>query len=220
MKSKRGGLLNKSEKIAVGIIAIFHLSGFLLLSFAKGRLWEISMDFVPINLIFTTLIVLKFQRDYSADFWKFVILSSLIGFVVEIVGVNTGWIFGYYKYGEVLGPGVLNTPLLIGINWFLISYCIISALEFLALPGWLKYMISVISMTGFDYIMEPGATFLGFWTWKGGLIPLRNYIGWTMVASLIMTLPYLSSFKKKNRVAAITFIIQTIFFALLKQTLT
>ena len=49
-------------------------------------------------------------------------LIFLLGFVVEVVGVQTGLIFGSYSYGATLGVKLFDTPLLIGLNWIFVSY--------------------------------------------------------------------------------------------------
>ena len=55
---------------------------------------------------------------------------------------------------------------------------------------------------------------LGFWNWEGGNIPLQNYIGWAILSFLIFLQPFLSSFQRRNRVAAVAFLIQALFFLL------
>ena len=52
---------------------------------------------------------------------RFFIFAFSIGFLVEVIGVNYGIIFGNYTYGKVLGFKVLNVPLMIGVNWFFLS---------------------------------------------------------------------------------------------------
>ena len=41
--------------------------------------------------------------------------------LAEILVVSYGIIFGNYKYGEILGYKVLGVPLIIGINWCILS---------------------------------------------------------------------------------------------------
>ena len=46
-----------------------------------------------------------------------------VGVSVEIMGINTGILFGDYTYGDVLGFKLRDVPVLIGVNWFIIIYC-------------------------------------------------------------------------------------------------
>jgi uncharacterized membrane protein len=214
MKKKRNGLLSPPEKIALAVIGIFHLAGLVLLSFSSGFIYSISLDFVPINLILTTLLLVKFQKEYSSRFWVFFIFSFLAGYLAEVIGVNTGLIFGHYSYGEVLGPGLFGTPFLIGLNWFMLAYSAICLCDFLPAPSWIRFFTAVTIMVGLDYLIEPVAMRLGFWNWELGTVPLQNYLGWTAVAAIILGQAFLFQFARKNRVAALTFLIQVLFFLL------
>ncbi|MBK7882949.1 MAG: carotenoid biosynthesis protein [Chitinophagaceae bacterium] len=53
-------------------------------------------------------------------FYSFLLICVCIGIAVEIIGVKTGFLFGNYSYGIVLGPKIQSVPILIGINWFII----------------------------------------------------------------------------------------------------
>ena len=46
----------------------------------------------------------------------------LAGFVVEMIGTNSGLIFGGYTYGPTLGLKVGETPVLMGLNWIMMIY--------------------------------------------------------------------------------------------------
>ena len=50
-----------------------------------------------------------------------VIIGFLTGMITEILGVQLGWIFGDYQYGEALGYKLFGVPLLIGVNWTLLT---------------------------------------------------------------------------------------------------
>ena len=41
--------------------------------------------------------------------------------VSEIIGVNSGLLFGSYYYGENLGISVFGVPLVIGLNWVVLT---------------------------------------------------------------------------------------------------
>ena len=43
-----------------------------------------------------------------------------LGFGVEVIGVETGLLFGDYEYGSGLGPKVLKVPMLMGVLWWIL----------------------------------------------------------------------------------------------------
>lgn len=70
-------------------------------------------------------------------------------------------------------------------------------------------------MTGLDFLVEPVAMKLGFWSWENGIIPLRNYVMWFATSILIHGLIYLFRPKINAKISFVIFIAQVIFFGLL-----
>jgi len=64
------------------------------------------------------------------DFYISLIAVSIIGFLIEVIGVKTGYIFGRYYYGQSLGYHLLSVPLLIGLNWGVLLYSTIQLSNF------------------------------------------------------------------------------------------
>jgi putative membrane protein len=75
-------------------------------------------------------------------------------------------------------------------------------------------------MTGLDFLVEPVAMKLGFWSWEDGIIPLQNYIMWFVTSILIHGLIYLFRIKINAKISFVIFIAQLIFFGFLNIILT
>jgi putative membrane protein len=86
--------------------------------------------------------------------------------------------------------------------------------------GWFKdpAIVSVVAaamMTGFDFLLEPVAMRFDFWSWKGNVIPLQNYIAW-FIASLLIHYAYLKTVRiSPNPMAGRLLFLQAVFFAVL-----
>ncbi len=210
--STRHARFSVEEKISIGIILLFHLVGLILLNFTKGVLYFFALDLVPLNLIFTVLLMLKSQTEWNKDLIIYTLGAFLIGFFIEVAGVNSGLIFGKYTYGEVLGIKVFNTPILIGLNWFLITYSAGCLVERLKTGRFLKALFTTVLLVVFDYFLEPVAIKHDFWSWHNGNIPDQNYIGWFGSSLLICLLFQFTDWPKGNKVASMVFIIQFVFF--------
>ena len=160
-------------------------------------------------------------------------ITVSIGFIVEVIGVNTALLFGEYTYGNLLGIQVKNVPLIIGVNWFIVMYCcgittytlFKKALSKLAIetktPTQSLKAISVIidgaTIAVFlDWIMEPVAIKLGYWHWKKDVIPFYNYLCWFVVSVFLLTIFHFCSFNKQNKFAIHLLLIQAMFFLLLR----
>ncbi|HSJ67948.1 MAG TPA: carotenoid biosynthesis protein [Anditalea sp.] len=195
------------------IIAIFYLVG--IIGMAVPAVRPYFQMLTPFHLLLSTVILLLFHKEWSTDFYIFSSLAFLIGFGAEVVGVQTGLIFGDYTYGTVLGPKVLGVPLMIGVNWFLLVYITGSLFNNYITNDIIAALMAALLMVLLDFLIEPVAIALDFWTWHSDDIPLENYIGWLGVAFLIQLIYRKMSFNKENSVAIFLLICLGIFFGIL-----
>ena len=194
-------------------IGIFYLVGIIGIAVSPYSSFFVGLSFFHLLLSFG--ILLLGRKKYSAPFWLFILMSFLIGMVVEWIGVNTGLLFGSYAYGTVLGPKFLGVPLIIGINWAMLSIVSAALLATLRLHFWLEVFASALLMVFLDFLMEPVAMKLGYWSWKGGLIPTYNYVCWLFTAFVIHILYRKWKLNEANNVAVALFIYMTLFFTIL-----
>lgn len=226
-------MLNRFTKfdIATAIAVLFHTIGLVgLLYFDK----DFFLAATPINLLLSFALLIWTQTGKNAYFFLFLLICFAVGIVVEIIGINTGLLFGDYTYGKVLGPKLQNVPVLIGVNWFIIIYCsgigihtlLMKAINRIAadtgkMPMALKALSVIIDgatlAVFFDWLMEPVAVKLGYWVWNGdGSIPIFNYICWFVVSLLLLTVFHFAKFNKQNKFAVNLLLIQLMFFLLLR----
>ena len=193
------------------VLGIFHAIGiFGLLTPYRNTL----LSFTPFHLLLCFLLLVLALKKYDAGFFAFLFFSFLVGFAAEWVGVHTGYLFGSYSYGSVLGFKLDHIPLIIGVNWFILSYCVGNLLMRLKQNVWLTIILGALVLTGFDYLMEPVAIRFGFWAWTGGAIPWTNYLGWFMV-SLLLQWANFNWNKANNPLAAWLLVYQLLYFGIL-----
>ena len=144
----------------------------------------------------------------------FVIIFS-IGFWVEVIGVKTGALFGVYEYGETLGFKLFEVPLLIGVNWFLLA---VSSFEIVSYIVKNKYVIIALSaslMVLLDFLIEPVAIQLDFWSWQNGIIPVQNYLMWWIVSVVMQFIIYSKKMVFNTSICVAIFLSQILFFTIL-----
>jgi len=202
-----------NAKIFKFIIAIFYLVGIIGMAVPSVRPYFQMLT--PFHLILSTVILLLFHRDWSIQFYIFSVLAFIIGFGAEVVGVQTGLIFGDYTYGTVLGPKILGVPLMIGVNWFLLVYITGVLVQKYLENDILAAILAALLMVFLDFLIEPVAIALDFWTWKSDDIPLSNYLGWFAVAFLIQMIYRKMHFSKENPIAVFLLICLIVFFGIL-----
>ncbi len=109
------------RNIALFIALLFHVSGLIGILFTTHKDWFIQNT--PVNLLLMAALIIITHSKKDKNFYLFFIMVVVIAFSAEAFGVNTGWFFGRYTYGNILGIRLFNVPLIIGINWFIIIYC-------------------------------------------------------------------------------------------------
>jgi putative membrane protein len=115
----------------------------------------------------------------------FAALCLGIGNLFENLGILTGFPFGSYSFTEVMGPRILNVPVLLGLAYLGMGYLSWTLARLILKDGrvfTLPLLASCI-MVAWDLSMEPvWATLVHGWIWwKGGPyfgVPVSNFLGW------------------------------------------
>jgi hypothetical protein len=205
--------LKQKQSIFKLVLSIVYLVGIGGMAIPSVR--PLFQALTPVHLLFSLGILLLFHEDWSKRFFAFAFSAFAIGFLSEVSGVHTGFPFGNYLYGPVLGIKLWEVPLMIGVNWFLLIYTSGYLMNRFFANKILASFMGALTMTAVDYLIEPVAVALDFWNWDGGIIPLSNYLGWIAVSFLIQLIYHFTFFKKENPIAAYLFIQMVIFFAIL-----
>ena len=221
--------LKLSDNVATAIAIVFHSIGLIGMLMGNTNYFA---SLSSLNLLLVFLLILLTQQQKNRSFYAFMSAAILIGFGVEVIGVHTGWLFGKYHYTSQLGYAAFSVPLIIGVNWFVVSYC--SGISIKAFQNKLsskfpeasletnkKVKVLSVILDGallavlFDWLMEPVAVKLGYWIWEGD-IPFYNYFCWFVISSLLLWIFDKSRFEKRNKFAVHLLLIQSMFFLLLR----
>ncbi|MGI4740556.1 MAG: carotenoid biosynthesis protein [Janthinobacterium lividum] len=197
-------------RVAQGLVLLFHLTGFVGLVFSQDKAFYLK--YTPLTLLLTAALLAAFQPERSLLFWLFVMQAFLLGMVAEIVGTNTGLLFGHYTYGATLGPQYMGAPWLIGLNWVVITYLAGILAAYLPVSWWMRVLVGAVLMVGFDLCLEPVAGRYDFWHWTGDLVPLRNFRDWFLLALLMQLLFVRTPFAKRNALVPLVYLVQLLFF--------
>ena len=201
-----------SERFAILFLCSAYLAGIV------GIGLPVHPDFVrltPFNLLLTTFVILFFHPWRDSALQRFAAAAFAIGYGVEVLGVNTGFPFGQYTYGEVLGFKVFDTPLLIGGNWLLTAYCVGALIcRFLPVQSvGMRAMVAAAGMTALDVLIEPVAIRTGMWEWaESGSVPWQNYAAWFVISFAVCYLMFRMGAVRANRVAIAALAYQIMFF--------
>jgi putative membrane protein len=204
----------QDDKKVRKFFVIFYAVGALGIAIPFTRVLFIYLT--PIALLMSFIAVMFYHKpEFNSKIILTFIIIYLVSFSVEAAGVHTGLIFGEYSYGKGLGIKVFRTPLMIGINWLLLVYCTSAIAERLPVLNILKIFVSSVLMVFYDLIMEQVADHLQMWTFKGGIVPFRNYISWFVMALFLNSILKLTGIKISNKLAPLIFYCQLVFFVVL-----
>lgn len=198
--------------LGVFFLLLIHLVGFLGLSFSEFR--TTFQNLTPLNLILSALVLFIFHKDHSLNFYLFCLITFFVGYFVEVLGIQTGLVFGNYQYGSALGLKIWETPLIIGLNWLLLIYITGIISNKLNINFSLKALFATFLMLLLDFLIEPVAIKLDFWKWETEKIPFQNYLAWGIISYILLIMFYLFPFKKNNSLAGALYIILFFFFFL------
>lgn len=210
----KASTLSIKPRTVVALLIVYYSVGVvgLLLPFTR----EYFKGATYFTLLASVVILALFHGRFSRRQVLAALVIFLAGFLVEVVGVATGLLFGDYHYGTALGPRILDTPVMIGVNWLFLVYCSSLIVGRFVEPLFFRSLAAAAMMVVFDIALEPSAMWLGMWDWAGGVVPLQNYVAWFVIA---FALNYVAGTMRltnpKNKLAGPLFFIQMAFFILL-----
>jgi len=196
------------------ILLIFYTVGII------GMVWDVSRPYFIHLTPFALLLSIGFLiinhtgkpgfKDLTA-----VLIIYLFGYFIEVIGVNTGLIFGEYVYGEGLGTKLLATPLMIGINWLMLVYITAAFFQSFGLKPVFVVLLGATTMLIYDLVLEQVAPVIDLWSWSGNTVPFQNYIAWWLIAVVMHSMVAALRIRLSNRVAMPVYIAQFLFFVIL-----
>jgi putative membrane protein len=207
--------MNRRELIVSVGLSLFFLVGFVGHSLAITLPWMLRLT--PYTLVVCGVIALLpvlLERNKWVLLWGLILFVST--FFLEALGTATGKIFGPYTYGGTLGLKVLEVPLVIAFNWFLVILGSLSLARLIFRRELLAAILTAAMAVGFDFLLEPTAIRLDYWTWHTPVIPLQNYAAWFLIALAAALCYVYFKLSVKNRLPAVYFLIQLVFFAALR----
>lgn len=207
-------LMKKNQGVfLIAILIIFHMVGLIGIMLPDFKELILSLSFLNLLLAFTVIILA--ENENKLLLISFLSIAFITGISVELIGVHTGMLFGDYSYGANLGPKLWGVPLVIGINWGVLSITTASITQKINLPVYFKIIVNAFLLVLFDFVMEPVAMKSDFWSWKNDEIPLFNYVCWFFVALILQLIYHWIRKPKSNKVFNALFVIQLLFFIIL-----
>tara|TARA_B110000027_G_scaffold55037_1_gene59802 strand:- start:1286 stop:1912 length:627 start_codon:yes stop_codon:yes gene_type:complete len=199
--------LYKEFRFDIIFVAVIHIAGIIGIHLAP----EIFLKTSFVSIIIPLTLYLYRIKPIKVE-WIIIFLVYLITFFSEWIGVNYGWLFGSYEYGDSLGFKIDGVPIIMGANWLLLGLVCRDVVKKIISNHWLIIILSALLMVLIDTLIEPLSNRLDFWTWKNNIIPFSNYKDWFLIALLNQYIFSFLKFKKDMFFWSLCYIIVLVLF--------
>lgn len=199
--------LYKEFRFDIIFVAVIHIAGIIGIHLAP----EIFLKTSFVSIIIPLALYLYRIKPIKIE-WIIIFLVYLITFFSEWIGVNYGWLFGSYEYGDSLGFKIDGVPIIMGANWLLLGLVCRDVVKKIITNHWLIIILSAFLMVLIDTLIEPLSNRLDFWTWKNNIIPFSNYKDWFLIALLNQYIFSFLKFKKDMFFWSLGYIIVLVLF--------
>lgn len=188
------------DYIALAVVFVLHLVGLFGLN---SNYREIFEALTALNLLLAFVAVYIFHEGNRQARFYFFITAFSCGMLVEIIGVQSGFPFGDYYYTKLLSISFMDVPLIIGVNWFILSYGLIALFNNVVprANSWLKSAVAAMSMTFMDVLIEPFAIKHKLWVWVDNSVPFENYLSWFFISFVLFKIGFVILPEERNKVA-------------------
>lgn len=204
------------------ILTIAEVRKFILIFYSVAVLgflipWThaVFVAIIPYALLLSVYLLGLYHERYSEKDIAVFLEIALMGFFIEVVGVKTGAVFGLYFYGDALGPKVLDTPLLISINWLFLTYAAYSISQRVSERWYVQVLLTPTLMLLYDLVLEQIAPLMDMWSWENSVVPFKNYLAWWVIGLVFTFSLRFFRVEVKNPLALILFFTQFLFFVIL-----
>lgn len=182
------------------ISILFPLVGAIGFIASAENILPSYLAFSPLMILFGTLVmrlplIAGLKPLINRKSVLAILSLSLYAYLIEYVGLKTGWPYGNFEYLVELGPMIGGVP--IGLPVFFIplvvnSYLLVNLFEVDNFVKRFSYTLALIILV--DLVLDPAAVSLGIWTYSEGFyygVPLSNFAGWLISGSVaILMLEY------------------------------
>ena len=167
--------------ISIFIIWLFNISGIICILSSYS---EWFLGYTSLNLLIYVVLIIWNLENISKKVLIAFSIPFFIGFFTEYLGVNYGLLFGTYSYGNNLGIKIWGVPLMICVNWALLTFITADLSRVIHKNIFIRSLLGGLLMMILDMIIEVSAPRFDFWQFENNTVPLKNYIAWFIIGSI------------------------------------
>ena len=205
-RNRRRGISSRAQlalNLTLGIAILLQIS-YPLLSGEALRVVTISTVYWGAGAM-ALHALLAFGARYA---FTYLGIALSFGFLIELMGLKTGWPFGTYKYDPSLGPQLFDVPLVVPFACAMIAHPILCAARRVA-GNWV-FLYGGFGLMAYDLFLDPQMVTAGRWTWEvtgshvpfTPEVPLSNAFGWLLSGMALIAILHLALPRDRRKVSA------------------
>ncbi len=199
------------KKAALIFLWVVHISALIGIALCQA---DFFLPKSPFTLMYILILCIAFIPVLTRRTWLLFSLFFMTGYVAEWIGVHTGFLFGDYYYGKNFGPKIDEIPILIGVNWAVLTTISHIIIHKITSNLYLKAVLGASLMVLLDFFLEQICDFAGFWHFEGGA-GWFNYVCWWIIAFILHLLAGKFKLQGDFKTALHIYSVQLIFTAAL-----
>jgi putative membrane protein len=191
-RNRRRGLSTRATTFLYAVLGIV-----ILLQITYPLLSGEALRFVTISTVYwgAGAMALHALMAYGARYaFTYLIATLTFAFVIESIGVTTGWPFGVYEYDNSLGVQFANVPIVVPFAWAMMAHPVLIAARTIT-KNW-GFLYGGLTLMAWDLFLDPQMVLAGRWTWEvtgahvpfTPEIPLSNAFGWLLSGMALMAI--------------------------------
>lgn len=145
-----------------------------------------AMTFLVLGAVISVYLLIASYGSRAA--LKALFGLSIFAYLIEGVGVQTGFPYGPFQYVGGLGPLVLGVPILLPLAWVPLMLGAWQIAKNITKTVVATILVSSWILVAIDLVLDPGAVSLGLWKYAVDgayyFVPWTNFAGWMLSGSL------------------------------------
>jgi putative membrane protein len=138
-------------------------------------------------------------------FRRYLLITLTFAYLIELIGVTTGWPFGTYVYDASLGPQLFGVPLVVPFAWAMMAHPFLLVARRIT-KTW-TFLYGGFALMAWDLFLDPQMVNAGRWKWEvtgshvpfQPEIPLSNMFGWLLAGIALMAILNFSLPKEQRK---------------------
>ena len=206
---RRNGRRGISSRAQKSLYAILFLA--ILLQVFYPLVHGDVLRYLTFAIIYSGALAMLLHAFYSFGWrytFRYFAITFIFSFLIEEMGVRTGWPFGTYSYDPTLGFQILGIPFIVPFAWLMMAHPILVVARRVT-QHWV-FIYGGAALMAWDLFLDPMMVAAHRWSWNftdshvpfESEIPLSNAVGWLFAGMGLIALLHISLPRERRKQGA------------------